>query len=66
MDNTVTCLLMVQKFTNLKQKILKLLQLHYAEETFQKIGQPIICKKLYLMVMFTILAIIMMVLMLMI
>ena len=32
-------LLMVQKFANLKQKILKLLQLHYVLETFQKIGQ---------------------------
>ena len=35
-------LLMVQKFTNLKQKILKLLQLHCVLETFQKVGQEII------------------------
>ena len=30
MKQIVTCLLMVQKFTNSKQKILKLYQLHYA------------------------------------
>ena len=35
----VICLLMVQKFINSKQKILRLLQLHYVLETFQKIGQ---------------------------
>ena len=29
---------MVQKFTNLKQKILKLQQVHYVQETFQKTG----------------------------
>ena len=28
------CLSMVQKFTNSKQKILRLWQLHYAQETF--------------------------------
>ena len=32
---------MVQKFINLKYKILKLLQLHYVQEIFQKIGQQI-------------------------
>ena len=30
---------MVQKFINLKQKILKLLHVHYAQETYQKTGQ---------------------------
>ena len=30
------CLSMVQKFANLKQKIQKLYQLHYAQESFQK------------------------------
>ena len=39
------CLPMVQKFTNLRQKILKLQQVHYAKETFQKTGQHIIWKK---------------------
>ena len=45
MEQIVICLWMVQKFTNLKQKILKLWQVHYFEETFQKIGQQIIWKK---------------------
>ena len=36
MGQIVTYLLMVQKFTNLTQKILKMQQLHYAQETFQK------------------------------
>ena len=31
-----SCLLIVQKFIHLKQKILKLMQFHYAQETFQK------------------------------
>ena len=35
MEQIVTYLLMVQKFTNLKQKILKLQQAHYVLETFQ-------------------------------
>ena len=30
---------MVLKFTNLKEKILKLQQAHYVQEIFQKIGQ---------------------------
>ena len=38
MEQIVIYLLMVQKFTNLKQKILKLQQVHYAQETFQKTG----------------------------
>ena len=36
---------MVQKFKNLKQKFLKLYQVHYAQEIFQKIGQQIILEK---------------------
>ena len=36
---TIIFLWMVQKFTNLKQVIQKLYQLHYAYEIFQKIGQ---------------------------
>ena len=32
MGQIVTYLLVIQKFTNLKQKILKLYQLHYAQE----------------------------------
>ena len=36
MEQIVFYLLMVQKLTNLKQKILKLFQLHYVLETFQK------------------------------
>ena len=36
---------MIQTFINLKQKILKLEQVHYAYEIFQKIGQHIIWKK---------------------
>ena len=35
----VTYLLIVQKFTNLKQKILKFLWVQFVLETFQKIGQ---------------------------
>ena len=38
-QKTVICLLMVKKLINLKQKILRLQQLHYAQETFQKTGQ---------------------------
>ena len=45
MQQIVTCLSMVQKFINLRQKILKLWQLHYDQETFQKTGQQIIQKK---------------------
>ena len=44
MEQIVTCLLMVQKFINLRQNILKLWQLHYAEEIFLKTGQLIISK----------------------
>ena len=36
MEQTVIYLLMVQKFVNLKQKTLKLIQFHYVQETFQK------------------------------
>ena len=45
MEQIVIYLLMVQKFINLKQKILRLLQLHYVYETFQKIRPKIIWKK---------------------
>ena len=41
MKQIVIYLLMVQKFKNLKQKIVKLLHFHYVLETFQKIGQQI-------------------------
>ena len=37
--NGVNSLWMVQKLLNLKQKILKLYQVHYAQEIFKKIGQ---------------------------
>ena len=36
---------MAQKFTNLKQKIPRLYQVHYVYETFPKTGQQIIWKK---------------------
>ena len=36
MEQTVIYLLMVQKFVNLEQKTLKLMQFHYVQETFQK------------------------------
>ena len=36
MEQTVICLLMVKKFINSRQKILRLQQLHYVQETFQK------------------------------
>ena len=36
MDQIVIYMLMVQKFINLKQKILRLQQLHYVQETFKK------------------------------
>ena len=39
MEQIVTFLLMVQKFTNLKQKILKYQWVQYVLETFQKTGQ---------------------------
>ena len=42
MEQTVIYLVMVQKF---KRNILRLLQLHYAWETFQKIDQQILWKK---------------------
>ena len=42
MKQIVTYLLMVQKFINLKQKILRLYQVHYAQEIFQKTGPQII------------------------
>ena len=45
MEQIVTCLSMVQKFINLRQKILKLWQLRYDQETFQETGQQIIWKK---------------------
>ena len=45
MEQIVICLSMVQKFTNLKQKILKSQKSNYAQERFQKIGQQVICKK---------------------
>ena len=38
MRQIVICLIIVQKFTNLKKKVLKLLQPHYVQEIFQKIG----------------------------
>ena len=45
MGQIVICLLIVQKFINLKQKILKLQQVHYVQEIFQEIGQQVICMK---------------------
>ena len=45
MKQIVIYLSMVQRFTNLKQKILKLQQVQYGQEIFQKTGQQIICKK---------------------
>ena len=45
MEQIVICLSMAQKFTNLKQKILKLQQLNYVQEIFQNIGQQLILKK---------------------
>ena len=41
MEQTVTCFLMVQKFINLQQKILRLLQIICAWEMFQKILQQV-------------------------
>ena len=67
MEQIVTCLSMEQKFTNSKQKILKLYRVHYVKETFQKIGQQITRKKKQgLMDMSMILVLIMILLMLMI
>ena len=63
-EQTVTCLIMVQKFTNLKQMILKLYQIVCAWEMFQKIFQQETWKKLDLMVIFMTLVLIMMELML--
>ena len=45
MGQIVIYLLMVQKFINLKQKILKLKQVHYVQVIFLKIGQQVIRKK---------------------
>ena len=45
MEQIIIYLLTVQKFINLKQKILKLQHVHYVQEIFQKIGQQIIKKK---------------------
>ena len=45
MEQIVSCLSMEQKFTNSKQKILKLYRVHYVKEAFQKIGQQITRKK---------------------
>ena len=42
MEQIVTCLSMVHKFTNLKQKIPRFYQVHYVLEAFQKTGQQII------------------------
>ena len=39
LGQTVISLVMVHKSLNLKQKMLTLWQLHYAQETFQKTGQ---------------------------
>ena len=39
MEKTIIYLLMVKKFVNSKQKILRLQQLHYVQETFQKTCQ---------------------------
>ena len=39
MEHIVIYLLMVQKFINSKQKILKLYQNHNVQETFQKTSQ---------------------------
>ena len=62
----VICLSIVQKFTHLKQKTLRLWQVHYVEEIFQKIGQQIIWKKQGLVDMSMILVLIMILSMLMI
>ena len=43
MEQIAVCLSMVQKCTNLKQKIVKLQQVHYVQEIFQEIGQQVIC-----------------------
>ena len=45
MEQIVVYLLMAQKFTNLKQKIPRLLQPSYVKETFERIGQETIWKK---------------------
>ena len=45
MEKTVICLFIVKKFINSKQKILRLQQLCYVQEIFQKTGQQIIWKK---------------------
>ena len=45
MGQIVIYLLMVLKYINLKQKILKLQQAHFVQGIFQKIGQQIIWKK---------------------
>ena len=45
MEQIVIYLLMVKKFINSKQNILKLQQLHYVQETFQKTGQKVIGRK---------------------
>ena len=38
----VTYLLVVQKFINLNQKILKFMHIHYIQETFPKTGEQLI------------------------
>ena len=45
MEQIVICLLIVKKFVNSKQNILRLQQLHYVQETLQKTGQQIKLKK---------------------
>ena len=45
MEQVVNYLLMVQKLSNLKQKIQRLQQIHYVQETFQNTDQQKIQKK---------------------
>ena len=47
MEQIVIYLLIVQKFGKLNQKILRLQQLYYVLETFQRIGLKIICSGSY-------------------
>ena len=47
MEQIVIYLLIVQKFGKLNQKILRLQQLYYVLETFQRIGLKIICSSSY-------------------
>ena len=41
MEQTVSCLIMVQKFKNLQQQILRLFQIIFAWGMFQKIFQQV-------------------------